>query len=167
MGNKDEDECPQLLHLESVTMTVANGFKTAVTNTPVLVSPEGAYVMEIFKIFLSVQFASDITATRVDVSISKGPRTAVSDWSDPDTVLHWNSGSRLLVGAAGSSEPTEGTFRFDYGNGGGKGYLFARKQIHLSIDTVNASAALASAQAAILYRLKKVSASEYVGIVSE
>lgn len=170
------DVNPQYLQ-GSFTLSAANTLTEVTVGTPIVrVGPatEGsAVIMELIKLFVDFPAPDAAVAAQTDRSqsfamstASSGATPAARSLGDPSCLARVNRSLRNAFTAAGtgilddSLEPTV----WDFTDGAGHGVLVATDNLYFQAATVGQAAASTFAFK-LMYRFKKVSLAEYIGIV--
>ena len=170
------DVNPQYMH-GKVTTSAANTAVEETLGTPIVrVGPQTsgqAIIMEVLKIFVQAPVVDldAAAATNREVSLSfsttsSGSTAAVPAFDNPRLFALFNHQIRNAFTAAGSAllDIVDGPRCIDLTDGAGHGLLIATDNIFVVLDTTGFTA-VATAYFKILYRFKKVSLVEYIGIV--
>jgi len=161
------DVNPQFLSLKVVESGAAT-FTEAKINTPVLpqFSSSKALVMEILKVWFTINKWDGADEDFVGIQLTKQSATAILLDDDPDRIVGVRDKVQFVTSGVSQMilSPFGGVI-YDLTDGDGNGFLVASKELFLSIlGTSQASAITGTVK--ILYRLKQVGIKEYIGIVS-
>lgn len=174
MANKKEvDEHPQFFNMK-VTQGSTDAFAMAGFVTPCQYNLDNgdARVMEISKIFIKLMDPDvrDGIITYVHAQVVKKALTAMLEFNDPDLVIEFEKQTEVLDTAATDTtlniNRADKPVEFDFTGPNGAGMIFANKTMHLQIDSNNQSGAK-TAWVKVLYRLKRVNATELLGYIQE
>jgi len=170
------DVNPQYMH-GRVATSAANTAAEVTLGTPIVrVGPQtggSAVIMEILKIWVQVPVAdldnaaATVRETTVGFStVSSGATPAVPAFDNPRLFALFDHQVRNAFTAAGTGtlDVFNGPVCIDLTDGAGHGILIATDNIFVTVDTAGFTA-VATALFKILYRFKKVSLVEYIGIV--
>lgn len=171
-GTRDVN--PQFLH-GNLTLSAANTTTSVTLGTPIVrVGPQTdgqAVIMEILKIFcvMPVIDADAAAATVRNIALQFSTvnyGTAATGYDDPRTFALFQRQTRNAFTAAGTGllDLTEDPIEQDLTDGAGHGILIATDNIFVQGSTSNQAAA-SGFNFKILYRFKRVSLIEYIGIV--
>lgn len=162
---KQSDKKPQLFHMNpSGQQSAVNTYAEAGTNTPVAISPDHSYVMEILKIKFVFDGSLDTNLATVQVQLTKRSQSGLIYPNNPDLIASVRRS--LTLTTSGASELKESD-EIDLTDSGGNGYLFAGRELFLGVNTDNQTTAKMNAYCMVLYRLIPVTAAELVGIATE
>ena len=133
-----------------------------------------ALVVELIKIFSELSSAEvvDAVTTTVSAAISKQSKAAMPTLSDPDTFWRRNNGYHVEDTAATDATlladvGSQSTMKIDdYTDGNGNGYLIGARSIYVAIGGAN-NTGNSTVKGKLYYRMKRVSATELIGIISE
>lgn len=171
-----QDVNPQYLS-GRITLSAANTLTEQGIVTPIVrVGPQTdgqAIIMEILKIWVDFPAADAAVAAQTNrsqlFSVNTGPTAAtpvVRTFGDPQCIARLNKNLTNAFTAAGtgvledSFEPT----CFDLTDGAGHGVLVAVDTLYIQAQTTNQAAA-STFEWKILYRFKRVSLVEFIGLV--
>lgn len=169
--NQLKDKHPQYFNMK-VTQAVANTHTEASYSTPCANYGEEPVVMELLKVFFfdGISEFRNVLEPYVDVFVQKKTLAAAPSPDSPDVIT--GTRRRAVIIDTAATDATVGAIQtpeplvIDLTDGAGNGILFANKTMILSISGANNSG-VKSAQCKILYRLKRVAATELLGILSE
>lgn len=165
MTNKNGiDVNPQMFRLD-VDESAANSFTEKEHNTPVHQSLEGgaALVMEILRIFLNTDEGDQLSGDSVQVEIGDRSASGMRGQDAAGVLVSYSDKTTLTTsGACWSCNPKI----FDFTDGNGNGMLYAKRKMYMSVLGTNQGSAL-TPRASILYRMKKLTAQELVGILED
>lgn len=154
------DQKPQMLRMQ-VVGSAANTFTEASFPTPNLT--EAGYVMEILRIYFELEGTLDMIADdRISYGIWENSRAALPHLNDAGVVAKVKIHSTLLTEGASTTYETN---QQDFTDGNGNGLLYGRKEIFIGVEGISQTNAI-TVNAAILYRLVKVTPAELVGLIS-
>ena len=170
------DVNPQTLS-GSITLSAANTVTEVTLGTPIVrVGPQtggNAIIMELLKVWCDFpeidQDNAAATARRMRFSgstASSGVTPAMTGLSNPINLFYMESQVRNAFTAAGTGllENDRSPHEFDFTDGAGHGVLVATDNLFIQATTTGQANA-SIFQFKILYRFKKVSLVEYIGIV--
>jgi len=127
-------------------------------------------VIEILKIFINTQMPDfqNVIISDTTVQLTTKPQTDLVRLSNPTTIFT-ESKTIFCVDTAATDatlvyKSDDSTKVYDYSDGAGNGYLVGSNLVYFGIKGTNNMAAK-NANIAILYRLKKVGASELIGMI--
>lgn len=135
----------------------------SVTNTPVLIGPEGGFVMNILRVHFQTTGTLDQTNSSYQVSLTGRTSPASLGPNDPSWIAGKSEAGVALVNGGWVQQSDRDV---DLSDGNGNGFLFSGKQLFLQIGSAGNSVNLITAACAILYTLKKVGPSELVGVLA-
>lgn len=169
-AKKRFDENPQFMNLK-ITESAANTYTEDSESTPVVTQlvDGNAQVIEILKIMTNLEAPDLLAATKStsNMHISSKSETAIKYLEDSNVIIHEDRqveavGARTAeaTGVTNCKHPAI----YDFTDAEGNGLLFAGKKIYIGVTGVGCNNPM-SARAKILYRLKKVSAAELLGII--
>lgn len=157
------DVNPQFLRLQ-VTETATNTFTEAKVATPNL--SEAGYVMEILKIFAMMEHVVLTQRAAGDMmqwAVYDRSKTALPSLSDSGVLFRYADGFDIVT--SGGANPQK-VINFDFTDGAGNGILYGKKELFAGIKGESLSQ-ISRVDFAILYRLKKVSVAEMIGLVAD
>jgi len=170
-----KDVSPQFL-VAAVSMTAANTAFEVTLGTPIVrVGPQTsgqAIIMEVLKIFVQYpnidqdNAAATTRLLRWSVSTrSSGGTPAILPLSNPSALMFGERVTRNAFTAAGTGtlDSQEDPCVVDLTDGAGHGVLVATDNLFIQVETTNQAAA-SNWGFRFLYRFKKVSLVEYIGI---
>lgn len=160
-----KDINPQLIRGEVIS-SANDTFTENVTATPLVA--EAGLVMEILKVFMQLEFVNPIEllvggdlavgSLRDRASLLSPPRIGQTGVI---ATFKMNAGV-VTNGANGMNMIVE----YDLTDSNGNGMLYGKRDIFATVDSVGAATEIILSWA-ILYRLKKVNATELVGLMAE
>lgn len=166
------DVNPQFLR-QRVVESAANTYTEAEINMPVVQNYEGDYamVLELLKViaYLTQPDLVNAVNTLVAAHLSDKVNTAVVLPHDASCICPFERDTRCLdtsggtdatITAVGAPNPIV----IDFTDSNGNGILYGKQKLYLGIKGTNNSAAK-QLSVMILYRMKKVKASELIGII--
>lgn len=161
--NGIRDKHPQYLR-DYVTESAANTYTEKEIATPVPVAlPNGKYlVMNLLRIFVSLQLGACDTNDSVSFHLADRSQTAIKDWDTTGIVCacsHQEEGA-VAAGLVQMLTP----IKIELSDGQGNGVLFAKSKIYAAVKSLS-QAAVMTARFAIEYTLVEIDAEEYIGIV--
>ncbi len=155
-----KDVNPQAFRMQ-VTESAANTFTEQAHSTPNIA--ESGLVMELLKVQIEVFQNALAEGDQVQVAIYDRPLTSIPRLGDPGVIAKFNQYTKLTTsGAESMVTPVE----FDLSDGGGNGWLYGKKSLYIAVVGTSQSDPMI-ADAVILYRLKKVTSVELVGLVQD
>lgn len=173
-GTRDVN--PQYLH-GAVTLSAANTTTSATLGTPIVrVGPQTdgqAIIMEIIKIYADLANADNLAPAAGVTAYSQSlyfstvsGGTTAQTWDDPRVFAAFKHSTLVAFTAAGTGmlDDTMELHEFDCTDGAGHGLLIATDNIFIQGQSINMTAA-GTFRFKILYRFKRVSLVEYIGIV--
>lgn len=163
MVKRTFDLNPQFLRLV-VTESAANTFTEADFPTPVMQIGNGKLlVMEMLRILADVPIGDLVNGDAVYAAIYDRARTSIPGIADHGVLFRMSSYATITT-SGGTNDRS--LVQVDLTDGAGNGLLYARDTIRIAIAGGSQGSAL-QFQAAILYRMKEISAEEYIGIVND
>lgn len=160
------DKHPQLLNFRSTPQSAADTDTHTTIPLPVprfaTGGATGVWCFEVLKIWFS--FASQVAVPAGNgyhCVLATSPAVALV--SDPRTIAHYEYLINTIAATPYQSPPEPVEYAFE--DSGGKGLLVGTDNIYLYFGTANTGSANNVAHVRILYRLRRVSATEYIGIV--
>lgn len=158
----NEDVNPQFMH-GATTETAANTFTQTTLPTPVVSQGEQVYIMELLKLFVFMDSGALGDGDSVNWQLTKASQSATVNFDNPDVILR---GSQLSTHLTSGHNEIYNPHQYDLSDGAGNGLLMAKRNLYFGVQGVSQAGAL-SVRFKLLYRLKKVPASEYIGIIEE
>jgi hypothetical protein len=138
-----------------------NTFTEASFNTPNLT--EAGFVMEILRIYYELEGVLDLGPdNRIEYGIWENSRPLMPNLNDSGVINKQKIHATLLTEGANSTYETPDVAFTD---GAGNGLLTGRKEIFIGVEGVAQTNAI-TVNAAILYRLVRVTPGELVGLIS-
>ena len=133
-----------------------------------------ALVVELIKIFSELSSVEIIDGTTVTVgaAITKQSKAAMPTLSDPD--CFWRGTNSMHVEDTAATDATlladvgsQSTMKvMDYTDGNGNGMLIGARSLFVQVKSTD-MVGKATVKGKLFYRMKKVSATELIGIISE
>lgn len=167
------DVNPQFMRLEVVEDTV-NVYNQKEYPTPVVEQIESgkALVMELLKIMVWLHPPEAINATKTKTQMHISSKT---NGSIQSIAKHGTYADNYIEKEVLDTAVTDATFDigyvdsyrvFDLTDGNGNGVLFGKKSMFIAVKG-SSNVAVKSALAMVIYRLKKVSAVELIGLIHQ
>lgn len=157
------DVNPQFFNF-NVTESGAATFTQTEVQVPIVRVPgaSGAVtIMEILKVYFGDNYNPDAAAERAMVRINSRTFAATPGLNDPGVLTGYDKVMRVVTtGGSVIHDP----FTVDLTDGAGHGILYAADSIFATVEGVNTATAIA-VTIRILYRFKRVTLAEYIGIV--
>ena len=168
------DVNPQYLH-GRLTLSAANTVTNVTIGTPIVrVGPQtggGSIIMEVLKVFVDFPSPDADAAAATDrnfgISFSTVDQgTGFTNFNDPRmfAMLNWDLRNAFTAAGTGLLNAKSDPQVYDMTDGAGHGILVATDNIFIQARTTGQAGA-SSFDFKILYRFKKVSLVEYIGIV--
>lgn len=163
MGRKltaSKDINPQMMRMQ-VVESAANTFTEANFATPSLL--EAGYVMEILRITTALESIPDISGgDRYEVAIYDRTKSAIPAHSDDGVLVSY----KRHIGLATQGGSEFGSVHiWEFTDGAGNGLLYAGKRLYIAVlGESQTNPQTIGAQ--ILYRLKKTSVEEIIGLTN-
>ena len=157
-----KDVYPQMLKF-SITQSSANTYTEKEIPLPVQVASgqKTVLVMEILKIYAELMFDNLVADASHILCLSTISHSSIPLWTSAGVFARFVLEQDLATsGAVSHSSPLE----IDLTDGQGNGFLVAVDKLYLNQLTVLQDTAL-TAMGAILYRIKSIPSTEYIGIV--
>lgn len=164
-GTSQTDIYPQILLIRSTEQSAADAYESF--EQPIPVPRFGGtstrpFVFEIIRIFWNYEPVSAVAACLYQVQLSTVPLLVIAD-HEPRVFFRHSVVVDQTVTSSFSNSDWSGCW--DYTDGQGHGLLIGTDNIYLGFDTTATSSANNAIELRIEYRIKTVSASEYIGIV--
>lgn len=164
-----KDVSPQQFGMEIIE-SAANTFTQGGFNTPVIpnfASNNKALVMEILKIWFEIDKSDMADEDFIDMQITSASFTAMGTVNDAGVIVKQRVKTQFVTSGVNTKllSPVAGVV-WDLTDGDGNGQLVAAKELFIAIKGTSQAAAI-KLSAAILYRLKVVNVTEYVGILAK
>lgn len=170
------DVNPQYISF-TVTQSAANAVVEQQIPMPIVrigpATKDSTIVMELLKVVFNpppiIDSAAAATHRRVQFSLSSvtsGTTPTIQGWGSPTTVclLYASVLNAFTAAGTGMLSLNKGPLEFDFTDGAGHGPLYAGDSMFFQFDTDNFAAA-ETGQGRLYYRMKRVSVTEYIGLM--
>ena len=160
------DKHPQLLVAKTNDQTAVDTDTDTIVPLPVprfaTQTRQGVWCFEILKLWVHVKNVVTLAAVNsYSVTIATAPGIA-EGWDPRSIIFH---SYNIVPGAAGPYITPPDPHEYAYEDSGGRGLLIGTDNLYVHFHTTGTASALNYATVRFLYRLRRVSATEYIGIV--
>jgi len=158
--SSSKDINPQFIRGEVIESAV-NTYTEAAVSTPNIA--EAGFAMEILKVFIEINVDAMGDDQGVEVHLADRSRTVIGSINTPGVIAKLRTLNRFTTsGRAHANYPVE----YDLTDSGGNGYLYGKKEIFAAVFGTGQTVPI-TGKWALLYRIKKVSVTELVGLMQD